>query len=125
MTSPCVIEVALNGATTTATNPHVPRRPAEITADALACIDAGAAIVHNHNDERSRSRTMCTPRIFDPRSGSRTMRGRRRRRTSTGRWRGSSRSAVGAWRARLVEECGRSVATAAEAHEILGLEPRG
>ena len=32
-------------------NPHVPRSPAEITSDALACIDAGATIVHNHNDE--------------------------------------------------------------------------
>ena len=28
-----------------------PRTPAEITADALTCIEAGAAIVHNHNDE--------------------------------------------------------------------------
>ena len=46
-----LIEVALNGTTTKAANPHVPRAPAEITADALACIEAGAAIVHNHNDE--------------------------------------------------------------------------
>jgi uncharacterized protein (DUF849 family) len=48
---PCIIEVALNGVTTRAANPRVPRSPAEITADALACIDAGATIVHNHNDE--------------------------------------------------------------------------
>ncbi|WP_028064082.1 3-keto-5-aminohexanoate cleavage protein [Solirubrobacter soli] len=41
-----IIEVALNGVT-----PHAPRTPAEITADALACIAAGASIVHNHNDE--------------------------------------------------------------------------
>jgi uncharacterized protein (DUF849 family) len=45
------IEVALNGTTRKAANPHVPRTPAEITADALACIEAGASIVHNHNDE--------------------------------------------------------------------------
>jgi len=47
----CIIEVALNGTTTKAANPRVPRSPAEITADALACIEAGATIVHNHNDE--------------------------------------------------------------------------
>lgn len=45
------IEVALNGATLKSANPHVPRSPAEIAADALACIDAGASIVHNHNEE--------------------------------------------------------------------------
>jgi uncharacterized protein (DUF849 family) len=48
---PCVIEVAVNGMTPREINPAVPRTPAEITADALRCIDAGAAIVHNHNDE--------------------------------------------------------------------------
>jgi 3-keto-5-aminohexanoate cleavage enzyme len=46
-----VIEVALNGATPKSSNPHVPRRPDEIAHDALACIDAGASIAHNHNDE--------------------------------------------------------------------------
>lgn len=51
MSSPCVIEVAVNGTTPTSVNPHVPRSPAEITADALACVEAGATIVHNHNDE--------------------------------------------------------------------------
>jgi 3-keto-5-aminohexanoate cleavage enzyme len=51
MSAPCIIEVALNGATTKEVNPKVPRSPAEITADALACIAAGATIVHNHNDE--------------------------------------------------------------------------
>jgi 3-keto-5-aminohexanoate cleavage enzyme len=29
----------------------VPRTPAEITRDALACLEAGAAIVHNHHDD--------------------------------------------------------------------------
>jgi uncharacterized protein (DUF849 family) len=51
MAAPCIIEVALNGTTTKDANPRVPRSPAEITADALACIEAGATIVHNHNDE--------------------------------------------------------------------------
>ncbi len=32
-------------------NPHVPRAPEEIAADALRCLEAGAAIVHNHNAE--------------------------------------------------------------------------
>lgn len=46
-----VIEVALNGGTPKSRNPNVPRSPAEIVDDAIACIDAGATIVHNHNDE--------------------------------------------------------------------------
>ena len=51
MTAPCIIEVALNGVTSKDANRRVPRTPGEITADALACIEAGATIVHNHNDE--------------------------------------------------------------------------
>lgn len=49
--TPLIIEVALNGGTPKARNPSVPRTPSEIAADAVACIDAGASIVHNHNDE--------------------------------------------------------------------------
>ncbi|MHB8574019.1 MAG: beta-keto acid cleavage family enzyme [Dehalococcoidia bacterium] len=48
---PVIIEAALNGGTPKSRNPHVPRSVQEIVADALACIRAGAAIVHNHNDE--------------------------------------------------------------------------
>jgi uncharacterized protein (DUF849 family) len=48
---PVIIEVAVNGATPRSRNPHVPRAPAEITEDILACIDLGATIAHNHNDE--------------------------------------------------------------------------
>lgn len=47
---PVIIECAINGVTSKAANPHVPVDPSEITADALACIEAGAAIVHNHID---------------------------------------------------------------------------
>lgn len=47
---PLIIEVALNGGTPKARNAQVPRSPAEITADALACMAAGAAIVHSHID---------------------------------------------------------------------------
>src|SRR5712691_9631374 len=49
MATPVIIEAAINGATTPDRNPHVPRTPAEIAADALRCLAAGAAIVHNHN----------------------------------------------------------------------------
>ena len=49
--SPVIIEAAINGATTRAANSFVPRTPSEITACALECLDRGAAIVHNHNDE--------------------------------------------------------------------------
>jgi uncharacterized protein (DUF849 family) len=49
--TPVVLEVALNGATTKEQNAMVPRRPAEIAGDALACLEAGAAIVHTHTDQ--------------------------------------------------------------------------
>ena len=45
---PVIIEAAINGATTKERNPHVPISPAELTEDALACIDAGASIIHCH-----------------------------------------------------------------------------
>lgn len=48
--TPVVIECAINGVTSKAANPHVPVEPSEIATDALACIAAGAAIIHNHID---------------------------------------------------------------------------
>lgn len=51
MPGPVIIEAALNGGTPKRRNPHVPRSPQEIAADGLRCLAAGAAIVHNHNDE--------------------------------------------------------------------------
>lgn len=48
MTAPLIIEVALNGGTTKERNPHVPTTPGEIAAEAIAALDAGAAIVHTH-----------------------------------------------------------------------------
>lgn len=48
--APVIIECAINGNTSKGTNPNVPTEPSEIAAEALACIDAGAAIVHNHID---------------------------------------------------------------------------
>jgi len=49
--NPVIIEAAINGGTTRERNPSVPRTPAEVTADALRCFEAGAAIVHNHTDD--------------------------------------------------------------------------
>ncbi len=48
--NPVIIEAAINGATTKRRNPHVPIEPEEIAADALACFEAGASIIHNHID---------------------------------------------------------------------------
>ena len=50
MAEPVIIEAAINGTTTKDRNPNVPRLPDEIAADALACLEGGAAIVHNHCD---------------------------------------------------------------------------
>jgi len=47
---PVIIECAINAVTSKATNPHVPVEPSEIAEDALACIEAGAAIIRNHID---------------------------------------------------------------------------
>ena len=51
--TPVVVEVALNGLTSKARNPHVPIAPDELARDALACLEAGAAIVHTHVDEHA------------------------------------------------------------------------
>ena len=45
---PVIIELAVNGVTQPERNPHVPLTPEAITADAIACLRAGAAIVHTH-----------------------------------------------------------------------------
>ena len=50
MSAPVVLEVALNGITRKEQCPRVPRSPAEIAEDSLACFAAGAAIVHTHTD---------------------------------------------------------------------------
>ena len=48
---PVIIEAAINGGTPKRANPNVPRTRDEVAADGLRCLEAGAAIVHNHNDE--------------------------------------------------------------------------
>ena len=46
--TPVMIEVALNGVTSRRRNPNVPATVEEHAKDALACIDAGATIIHTH-----------------------------------------------------------------------------
>jgi len=45
---PVIIEAALNGVTSSARNPRVPATVEAQTADALACIGAGATVIHTH-----------------------------------------------------------------------------
>src|SRR5436189_3715980 len=45
---PVMIEVALNGVTSRHRNPNVPATVEEHAKDALACVDAGATIIHTH-----------------------------------------------------------------------------
>lgn len=54
---PVILEVAINGQTSKAINPRVPHTPDEIAADAIECLSAGAAIIHNHIDALLHSET--------------------------------------------------------------------
>lgn len=49
--APVIIEAALNGETSRRRNPNVPRKPEEVALEARRCLEAGAAILHNHNDD--------------------------------------------------------------------------
>ena len=51
MPAPVIIEAAINGATPKSRNPNSPRTIDEIAAESVRAVDAGAAIVHNHNDD--------------------------------------------------------------------------
>jgi uncharacterized protein (DUF849 family) len=51
--TPLIIEAAINGATPKSRNPNVPKSPEEIAADALACLEAGASLIHNHVEDFS------------------------------------------------------------------------
>jgi uncharacterized protein (DUF849 family) len=48
---PVIIEAALNGITSRRHSQDVPITPDELARDAIACIDAGAAVVHTHADK--------------------------------------------------------------------------
>jgi uncharacterized protein (DUF849 family) len=49
--TPVILECAINGSTTKATNPHAPETVAEHTAEIIRCLDAGATIVHAHSNQ--------------------------------------------------------------------------
>lgn len=49
--SEVIFEVAINGETRKDRNPNAPRLPAEIAAEALACLSGGAGMIHNHIDD--------------------------------------------------------------------------
>ena len=48
---PVIIESALNGITSRRHNPQVPVTAEELAAAAIACIDAGATVVHTHSPD--------------------------------------------------------------------------
>jgi len=48
---PLIIEASLNGQTPKSRNPNVPYGDEEIVEQALACMDAGAAMIHNHTED--------------------------------------------------------------------------
>jgi phycobilisome core-membrane linker protein len=48
MTTPVIIEAAINGVTSPRRNPHVPTTPEDLAAVGLACLDAGASVIHTH-----------------------------------------------------------------------------
>jgi uncharacterized protein (DUF849 family) len=48
-----VIEVAINGINTKDRNPNVPMGADEIVSDTLACVNAGANLIHAHNSDIS------------------------------------------------------------------------
>lgn len=47
--APVIIEAAVNGVGRKSRNPHIPISHDEIRADVLACLDAGASVIHAHN----------------------------------------------------------------------------
>ncbi|MET0660491.1 MAG: 3-keto-5-aminohexanoate cleavage protein [Steroidobacteraceae bacterium] len=49
--TPVIIEAALSGYASAASNPHNPTTPEQVAADALACLAEGAAIIHTHIDD--------------------------------------------------------------------------
>jgi len=49
--TPVIIECAINGETRPERNPNAPRKPAEIHADVLRCLDAGASVIHAHTED--------------------------------------------------------------------------
>lgn len=49
--NPVILELAANGETSPERNPSVPRLPQQIAVEAIALIDRGASLIHNHIDD--------------------------------------------------------------------------
>jgi uncharacterized protein (DUF849 family) len=49
--TPVILECAINGSTTKAKNPLAPGTAAEMTAEIIRCLDAGATIIHTHSNQ--------------------------------------------------------------------------
>ena len=49
--TPVILEVAINGSVNKKVNPTAPETPAEIAAQSIQCLDAGATIVHAHTNQ--------------------------------------------------------------------------
>ena len=62
---PVIIEAALNGVTTKLHTPLAPVGPDDLAADAIACLDAGATIVHTHADNLGAPIAALTTRYAD------------------------------------------------------------
>jgi uncharacterized protein (DUF849 family) len=74
--APVIIEAALNGITSRRHNPRVPVTADELTAAAIACIDAGATVVHTHSQDptahpeaRTEEYAQCYSAVLDERPG--------------------------------------------------------
>lgn len=46
-----IIEAAINGGTSRARNPRVPKSPDEVATESLACLAAGASVIHTHIED--------------------------------------------------------------------------
>jgi 3-keto-5-aminohexanoate cleavage enzyme len=73
---PVIIESALNGITSRRHNRGVPVTPEELTPVAIACVDAGATIVHTHSqdptarpEERTEEYAQCYSAVLAERPG--------------------------------------------------------
>lgn len=74
--APVIIEAALNGITSRRHNAHVPVSPEELAQTAVACIDAGATVVHTHShdptarpEERTEEYARCYRAVLADRPG--------------------------------------------------------
>lgn len=67
MAEKLIITAALSGAITIPTQtPHLPYAPEDVVADAIACVQAGAAAVHVHARDPQSGRPLSDPDLFAP-----------------------------------------------------------